>query len=77
MTTSRLYPPLARYVVLAPTMVLSLALGSFGFPLWLRLATSVGFGAVLILLVARYQRRRVASPPREPSSRGADAGLFT
>ncbi|HVY26625.1 MAG TPA: hypothetical protein VHB79_08720 [Polyangiaceae bacterium] len=57
--TSRLYPPLARYLVLAPTMLLSLALGALGVPLWLRLSTCVSFGAVLILLVARYQRRRI------------------
>jgi len=58
--TSTLYPPLARFLVLGPTVLLSLALGGAGFPLWPRLATCVGFGAVLILLVARYQRRRMS-----------------
>ena len=58
--TQPLYPPLARFIVLAPTVLLSYELGNFGIPLLPRVAASVGLGAILIMLVARYQRRRMS-----------------
>lgn len=50
--------PLARYAVLAPTVLLSMGLTALGYPPLLRMAVSVAFGGVLIVLVARVQRRR-------------------
>jgi len=52
--------PIARYVVLAPTLLLSLGLARLGYPPLPRLGVCVAFGALLILLVARFQRRRMA-----------------
>ena len=49
--------PLTRLVVVAPPVLLSMWLGTHGVPVAARLATCVGLGAILILLVARYQRR--------------------
>lgn len=52
-------PRLARYLVLAPVVLLSVLLSNLGYPPLLRVSLGVGVGAVLILLVARYQRRRL------------------
>ena len=51
---------LARYFVVAPTVLLSWMMGNMGVPLAIRLVTSITLGAALILIVARYQRRRVS-----------------
>ena len=56
--TQPLYPPLARFLVVGPTVALSLWLGSLGYPLLPRVTACLGVGSILILLVARYQRRR-------------------
>ena len=58
--TQPLSPRAQRTLVLGPTLVLSLWLGAVGYPLLPRVAACVGFGAILILLVARYQRRRAS-----------------
>ena len=58
--TQPLSPRTQRIVVLGPTLVLSLWLSGLGYPLMPRVALGVGFGALLILLVARYQRRRAS-----------------
>jgi hypothetical protein len=60
----RLTTPLTRYLVLGPTVLLSWALGRVGYPPLPRLAVCVAAGAVLILLVARFQRRRVLAHQR-------------
>jgi hypothetical protein len=52
-----LSPQAARYLVLGPTLVLSIVLAGFGLRIMPRVALCLAFGAVLILLVARYQRR--------------------
>lgn len=57
----RLYPPIARYLVLAPTVLFSMWLTSVGVAPLPRLAAGVSLGAVMILLVARYQRRRASA----------------
>jgi hypothetical protein len=71
--TRTLSPPLARFVVLAPTLLFSLLLGSFGFSPLPRLAAGLCLGAVLILLVARYQRRSrlELAGVIDPTARGA------
>jgi hypothetical protein len=56
--TQQLSPRTQRVLVLGPTLALSLWLGGLGFPLLPRVAACVGLGSILILLVARYQRRR-------------------
>jgi len=58
--TQPLSPRTQRILVLGPTLVLSLWLSAVGFPLLPRVTTCIGFGAILILLVARYQRRRAS-----------------
>ena len=55
-----IYPPLARFLVVGPPVLFSLWLGQRGVPVAARLATCVGLGAVLILLLARYQRRALS-----------------
>jgi hypothetical protein len=50
--------PTARFVVLAPTVLLSMGLSSVGYPPLPRMGVCVAFGALMILLVARYRRRR-------------------
>ena len=56
--TQKLTTPLTRYLVLGPTVLLSWALGRVGYPPLPRLAACVAVGAVLIVLVSRFQRRR-------------------
>ena len=58
--TRALPGPVARYLVLGPTLALSVVLSSFGYPPLPRLAASLGLGALLIMLVAYFQRRRAA-----------------
>lgn len=55
-----LSPQIARYLVVGPTLMLSLVLGGYGYPILPRVTLCLAFGAALILLVARYQRRRVS-----------------
>jgi hypothetical protein len=55
-----LSPRVQRIVVVAPTVVLSMWLSSLGLPLLPRVAVSIGVGAILILVVARHQRRRLS-----------------
>ncbi len=62
--TQKLTTPLTRYLVLAPTLLLSWALARAGFPPLYRLAASVALGAVLIVVVARFQRRRILAHQR-------------
>jgi len=52
-----LSPQAARYLVLGPTLLLSVLLSSLGLPILPRVAFSLAFGGVLIAVVARYQRR--------------------
>ena len=52
-----LSPALARLVVVAPPVFLSLFLGSFGYPVLPRAFFCLGVATVLIVLVARLQRR--------------------
>ena len=59
--TQKLTTPLTRYLVLAPTLLLSLALARMGYSPLPRLAACVGLGALLIVAVARFQRRRVSA----------------
>ena len=54
-----LSPPITRYLVLGPTLALSIVLGSLGCPPLPRVSACVVLGALLIMLVARYQRSRV------------------
>ena len=58
--TQPLSPRTQRILVLGPTLVLSLWLSSLGYPLLPRVTAGIAFGAILILLVARYQRRRAS-----------------
>ena len=62
--TQKLTTPLTRYLVLAPTFVLSWALSRIGYPPLPRLAACLGLAAVLIVVVARFQRRRVLASQR-------------
>jgi hypothetical protein len=50
--------PLTRYLVLAPTLLLSWAMSLLGYAPLTRLTAGLCLGAVLIVLVSRYQRRR-------------------
>jgi predicted PurR-regulated permease PerM len=59
--TQQLTTPLTRYLVLAPTLLLSWALGRLGYPPLFRLAASVALGALLIVMVQRFQRRRISA----------------
>jgi len=52
-----LSPRVQRLAVVAPTVFLSMWLGSLGFPLLPRVAVCIAFGVTLILLLARHQRR--------------------
>jgi hypothetical protein len=54
----RLSPALARLLVVAPPIFLSLFLGSLGYPVLPRAFFCLGVGTILILLVARHQRGR-------------------
>jgi Flp pilus assembly protein TadB len=56
-----LSPPVTRYLVLGPTLALSVILGNLGWSPLPRVTACVALGAFLILLVARYQRSRLAS----------------
>jgi hypothetical protein len=58
--TQPLSPRTQRIIVLGPTLALSLWLSGLGYPLLPRVAACIGLGAILILLVARYQRRRAS-----------------
>jgi hypothetical protein len=58
--TQSLSPRTQRIIVLGPTLVLSLWLSALGYPLLPRVTICIGVGALLILLVARYQRRRAS-----------------
>ncbi len=53
--------PFERYAVLGPTLILSAVLSNLGVPPLQRLGYSVAFGALMILAVARFMRRRMAS----------------
>lgn len=57
---SPLSPKMARYVVVAPTVALSFVLGRAGYPILPRVTLCIGVGALLILLVARFQRSRTS-----------------
>ncbi len=52
-----LSPRFQRILVVGPTVLLSLWLTSLGFPLVPRVIACMGVGTILILLVARHQRR--------------------
>ncbi len=56
--TQKLTTPLTRYLVLGPTLLCSWVLSRVGYAPLPRLAASVAVGAVLIVLVARFHRRR-------------------
>jgi hypothetical protein len=51
-------PGFARLLVVAPPVFLSLFLGSLGYPLLPRGLACLGLGMGLIVVVARFQRRR-------------------
>jgi hypothetical protein len=55
-----LSPRIARYVVVMPTLALSLVLGRHGYPVLPRVTLCIAFGAGLIMLVARFQRRQLS-----------------
>lgn len=46
-----------RLAVVGPTVLFSFWLNSLGLPLWLRMPASIAVGAILILAIARHQRR--------------------
>lgn len=48
----------SRYLVLGPTMALSVILGGFGVTPLPRVTSCVALGMLLIFFVSRYQRRR-------------------
>ncbi len=62
--TQKLTTPLTRYLVLAPTLLCSWALGHIGYPPLPRMAVSVAVGVVAIVLVARFHRRRQVANQR-------------
>lgn len=53
-----LSPPMTRYLVLGPTLALSVVLGGAGCPPLPRVTACLALGALLIVLVSRYQRSR-------------------
>lgn len=53
-------PRIARYLVVMPTLALSLVLGGHGYPVLPRVTLCLAFGAALILLVAHVQRRQLS-----------------
>ena len=53
-------PRIARYLVVMPTLALSLVLGSHGYPILPRVTLCLAFGAALIMLVSRVQRRQLS-----------------
>jgi hypothetical protein len=53
-----LSPPMARYLVIGPTLALSVIMSGLGISPVPRVTTCVGLGALLIVLVSRYQRSR-------------------
>ena len=53
-----LSPQLARFVVVVPPVLLSLFLGSVGYPVLPRAFFCIGLGALLVVLVGRFQRWR-------------------
>jgi hypothetical protein len=55
-----LSPRIGRYLVVMPTVALSLFLGGHSYPVLPRVTLCLAFGAALILLVARYQRRQLS-----------------
>ncbi len=55
-----LSPRIARYLVVMPTLALSLVLGHHDYPILPRVTLCVAFGAGLIMLVSRFQRRQVS-----------------
>jgi len=55
-----LSPQMARYLVVGPTLALSLVLGGYGYPILPRVTLCIAVGSMLILLVARYQRSRMS-----------------
>jgi len=54
-----LSPRIARYLVVMPTVALSLVLGRHDYPVLPRVTLCLAFGAALIMLVARLQRRQL------------------
>jgi hypothetical protein len=55
-------PRLTRYLVLAPTMMLSLALGNLGFAPLPRLGACLSLAAVLITGLTLYRHRQSRWP---------------
>jgi len=55
-----LSPRIARYVVVMPTVALSLVLGRHDYPVLPRVTLCLAFGAALIMLVSRVQRRQLS-----------------
>lgn len=53
-----LSPPMARYLVIGPTLALSVVMSGLGISPVPRVTTCVALGALLIVLVSRYQRSR-------------------
>lgn len=47
-----------RFLVLGPTMALSIVLDSYGYPALPRLFVCLGLAALLISLIALYRHRR-------------------
>jgi Flp pilus assembly protein TadB len=54
-----LSPAITRYLVLAPTLALSVVLGALGVSPIARVPTCLAVGAALIVLVSRYQQKRL------------------
>jgi len=50
----------SRFLVLGPTLVLSIVLSGFHWSILPRVSVCIAFGSLLILLVARHQRRHLS-----------------